>query len=70
MPRSSLVIVNGLLILVLRVASISFIVANFVTYEKVSIKRCYTSKDLSYFQSFSNLFRTGQKNMTKILKNA
>ena len=47
--NSYLVIVNELLILVIRAATISFMVATLVIYEKVLIKRCYTSKDLSYF---------------------
>ena len=45
-------------------------VATFVTYEKVSIKWCYTSKDLSYFYNFKKFLRAGQKDVTKILKNA
>ena len=45
--------VNELLTLATRVPTISFMVANFVTYEKVLIKRCYASKDLSSFENFS-----------------
>ena len=61
-----------LLILVIQATTISFIVATFVTYEKVliKIKLCYTSKDLSYFLNFNKLLRTGQKSVTKIVKNA
>ena len=47
--NSHLVIVNESLILVIRAATIIFMVATLVIYEKVLIKRCYTSKDLSYF---------------------
>ena len=45
-------------------------VATFATFEKVLIKSCYTSKDLSYFESFKKFFRAGQKNVTKVLKSA
>ena len=53
---------------VIRVAPISFILANFITYKQVLIK-CYLSKDLSYFQNLSKWIRTGRKNVTKIVKN-
>ena len=45
-------------------------VATFAAFEKVLIKSCYTSKDLSYFESFKKFFRAGQKNVTKVLKSA
>ena len=37
-PHMVIIIVNELLILVIRVTAISFIVATFVTYEKVLVK--------------------------------
>ena len=45
-------------------------VATFVICKKVLIKWCNKLKDLSYFYSFNILFRAGQKDVTKILKNA
>ena len=65
-----LIIVNELLILVIQVATSSFIVAIFVTQKKVLIKWCYTSKDVSYFWNVSKFFRTSRKNVTKIHKKA
>ena len=56
-----LIIVNELLILVTRDFSISFMVANFIAYEKVLIKRCYTSEGLSSFSNFSKFSRTSWK---------
>ena len=44
--------------------------ATFAIYVKVLIKWFYTLKDLSYFLKCNKFFRTGQKDVTKILKNA
>ena len=45
----------------MRVAAISFVVANFFTYEKGLIKRSYTSKDLSAFKILINFLEQVEK---------
>ena len=54
--RSSHNIINELLILVVRVATtISFMIANFVTYEKVLIMMLHIERSLSLL-TFSKIF--------------